>query len=94
MPKRSRVRARPRRPFERRESDGAPDEPAPVRARARGAPAVGPSGAVGRPSAALERAAAAERQHVIKDSRRLGLVIAVMVALLVLSGFAANALLP
>lgn len=50
--------------------------------------------AIGAPSAALERAAGLERVHVVKDSRRLGITVGVMLALLVVSGFIVNALFP
>lgn len=50
--------------------------------------------AVGEPSAALEREAAHERAYVTKDFRRIGMVVAVMVALLIVSDIAVNALLP
>ena len=50
--------------------------------------------AVGEPSAVLEREAEQERIYVTKDFRRIGVVIAVMVALLIVSDIAVNALLP
>lgn len=50
--------------------------------------------AAGDPSAALEHEAARERAYVTKDFRRIGIVVAVMVVLLVLSDVAVNALLP
>lgn len=50
--------------------------------------------AIGAPSAALERAAALERGHVVKDSRRLAITVGVMLALLVVSGFIVNAVFP
>lgn len=64
-----------------------------IRPRYRGAP-LPPGGAhaIGQPSATLERAAALERAYVVKDFGRLGKVIAAMLALLVASGFAVNAL--
>ena len=66
-----------------------------ARARARSRLAhVDGARATGEPSAALERAAALERGHVVKDSRRLAITIAVMLALLVASGFAVNAIFP
>ena len=40
------------------------------------------------------REAVQERTYVTKDFRRIGLVIAVMVALLIVSDIAVNALLP
>jgi hypothetical protein len=48
--------------------------------------------ATGAPSAGLERAAAWERTYVVKDFRRLGIVIAAMLALLAASGIAVNQL--
>jgi hypothetical protein len=59
---------------------------APVRA---GAPR-----AIGEPSVALEREAEQERAFVMKDFRRIGIVVAIMAALLVISDLAVNALLP
>jgi len=50
--------------------------------------------AVGQPSAILEREAVEERTYVTKDFRRIGIVVAVMVALLIVSDIAVNALLP
>jgi hypothetical protein len=50
--------------------------------------------AMGEPSPILEREAAEERAYVTKDFRRIGLVVAVMVVLLVVSDIAVNALLP
>ena len=50
--------------------------------------------AVGEPSAVLEREAAQERAYVTKDFRRIGIVVAVMVVLLIVSDIAVNALLP
>src|SRR5213083_1722436 len=50
--------------------------------------------AVGEPSAILEREAVQERGYVTKDFRRIGIVVAVMVVLLILSDIAVNALLP
>lgn len=70
-----------------------PRESARTRTRSRLA-RVGQARATGEPSAALERAAALERGHVVKDSRRLGITVAVMLALLVVSGFIVNALFP
>jgi hypothetical protein len=54
----------------------------------------GDARAVGEPSAVLEREAAQERAYVVKDFRRIGLVVAIMLALLVVSDIAVNALLP
>jgi hypothetical protein len=50
--------------------------------------------AAGEPSANLEREAARERTYVTRDFRRIGIVVAVMVVLLILSDVAVNALLP
>lgn len=55
---------------------------------------TGVARAVGEPSAVLEREAAQERAFVTKDFRRIGIVIAVMVVLLIVSDLAVNALLP
>ena len=54
----------------------------------------GTARAIGEPSAGLEREAAQERAFVTKDFRRIGIVVAVMVALLIVSDLAVNALLP
>jgi hypothetical protein len=96
LPKRQRVRARARRPLEaapqraEREERARPER---ARPRYRGAP-LPPGGAhaVGAPSPTLERAAALERAFVVKDFGRLGKVALLMLALLVASGFAVNAL--
>lgn len=50
--------------------------------------------AIGEPSPELEREAVQERTFVTKDFRRIAMVIAVMVVLLILSDIAVNALLP
>lgn len=50
--------------------------------------------AMGEPSPILEREAAQERAYVTKDFRRIGMVVAVMVVLLIVSDIAVNALLP
>lgn len=50
--------------------------------------------AVGLASAVLEREAAQERAFVVKDFRRIAIVVVIMLALLVLSDIAVNALLP
>lgn len=55
---------------------------------------TGVARAIGEPSAVLEREAVAERAFVTKDFRRIGIVIAVMVVLLIVSDVAVNALLP
>ena len=95
MPKRSRVRARARRPIEtgRPERSEASRERPDRRPRYRGAPPVSGGRAIGEPSPALERAAVAERAYVVKDFGRLGKVIAAMLVLLVAGGLALNALL-
>lgn len=54
----------------------------------------GVSRAIGEPSPVLEREAAQERRFVTKDFRRIGVVVAIMVALLLVSDVAVNALLP
>jgi hypothetical protein len=96
VPKRNRVRARARRPVEsapQRVERVERERPERVRPRYRGAP-LPPGGAhaVGAPSPTLERAATLERAYVVKDFGRLGKVVVAMLALLVASGFAVNAL--
>ena len=54
----------------------------------------GVSRAIGEPSAVLEREAVQERTFVTKDFKRIGMVVAIMVALLLVSDVAVNALLP
>jgi hypothetical protein len=54
----------------------------------------GSARAIGEPSPVLEREAALERAYVVKDFRRIGVVVAIMLALLVVSDIAVNALLP
>ncbi len=101
MPKRSRVRARARRPIqtapERVEPEERPDrnerERAERRPRYRGAPLPpGGSHAIGEASPTLERAAALERGYVVKDFGRLSKVVVGVLVLLVASGFAVSAL--
>lgn len=100
MPKRNRVRARARRPIEtptlerservERPERAERDRPRP---RYRGAPLPpGGSRAIGAPSQVLERAAAMERTNVMRDLRRLGVVVAVTFLVLLASGFAAGQL--
>ena len=104
MPKRQRRTAR-----ERRAASGSPRPAAHVRPVAttattrrsysgsqRAGSPVRPGGAraVGEPSAVLEREAVEERSYVTKDFRRIGIVVAVMVVLLIVSDIAVNALLP
>ncbi|MDE3112535.1 MAG: hypothetical protein KGN00_06285 [Chloroflexota bacterium] len=106
MPKRSRVRARARRPVqttpepsERPERAERPErvererpERAERRPRYRGAPpAPGGARAVGEASPGLERAATVERGYVTKDFGRLAKVIVAVLVLLGISGVAVNA---
>ena len=51
---------------------------------------AGTARAVGAPSATLERAAGLERSFVVKDFRRIALVVAIALALLVASGLILN----
>lgn len=50
--------------------------------------------ATGTPSSSLERAAAWERGYVVKDFRRIGIVVAVMFVLLALSDVVVHLLQP
>ena len=60
-----------------------------------GAPVrAGTARAVGEPSPTLELEAQQERGFVVKDFRRIGVVVAIMAALLIVSDIAVNALLP
>jgi hypothetical protein len=95
MAKRHRTRARTRRDIEasRRSTAPAPagaareSSPAPrVTHRPSRGSRTGFSRAAGAPSPALERAAVLERTYVGKDFRRLGLVVAIGLALLLVSG--------
>jgi hypothetical protein len=52
----------------------------------------GTSRAVGAPSASLERAAAWERGYVTKDFRRMAIVVAIALVLLIATGLILNAL--
>ncbi len=54
---------------------------------------AGYSRAAGTPSQALERAAVAERAFVVKDFRRLGIVVGIALVLLVASGLVEGLLL-
>lgn len=54
----------------------------------------GAARAVGEASPVLEREAVQERAYVVKDFRRIGIVVAIMVVLLIVSDVAVNALLP
>ncbi|MBM4363363.1 MAG: hypothetical protein FJ104_11830, partial [Deltaproteobacteria bacterium] len=49
-------------------------------------PRVGIGRAIGPPSAALERAAAAERIFVVKDFKRMGIVVAATLVTLIAAG--------
>jgi len=85
------VRARARRPIEpaRRPDRTEGERPARLRSRQ----AMGPVRATDPASPVLERAATAERTYVVRDFGRLGKVAAVMLALLVASGFGVDLLL-
>ena len=83
------MRARARRPLEttarpERTEVERSDRPLPRRSRSA---ATGPVRATDAASPVRERAAAAERTYVMKDARRLALVAAVMLVLLIASGF-------
>jgi hypothetical protein len=102
MSRRNRTRSRTRREAiaSRRAASprAAEHETAPratgYRPRASGAaPRLGYSRAAGAPSATLERASVVERNYVVKDSRRLGITIAIAMVLLVAAGFAQGAIL-
>ncbi|MDP9266590.1 MAG: hypothetical protein M3O91_10805 [Chloroflexota bacterium] len=54
----------------------------------------GAARATGTPSSSLERAAAWERGYVVKDFRRIGIVVAVMFILLALSDVVVHLLQP
>jgi hypothetical protein len=97
--KKHRVRARSRRAVEAARRASAPrpavveretSRPSPSRPQ-RYASRSGTSRAVGAPSAALERAAGWERGYVIKDFRRVVIVVIIALGLLVASGLALNA---
>ena len=102
--KKHRVRARSRRAVEaaRRASSSRAAQPArpavpehePARASAprqlRYGARSGTARAIGAPSAALERAAGAERAFVARDFRRIAIVLAITVALLAVSGIVLN----
>ncbi|HEY6957684.1 MAG TPA: hypothetical protein VI814_02550 [Candidatus Limnocylindria bacterium] len=104
MAKRHRTRTRTRRPVETTRR-----APAPHAERETTAAAVAParrdahrpartvrggySRALGEPSATLERAAVMERGFVVKDFRRVGLVVAISLVLLVVSGIVESTIL-
>ncbi|TMC44720.1 MAG: hypothetical protein E6J23_06785 [Chloroflexi bacterium] len=103
MAKKHRVRARSRRAVEasRRASAVRPsaperEQPQSPRVATAGRPArygsrTGTSRAVGAPSQGLERAAAWERGYVTKDFRRMAIVVAIAIALLIAAGLFLNA---
>jgi len=97
MAKRHRTRARQRRTAEAAHRAVAPrtETVAPPRATHRPVRGsrTGYSRAVGVPSGALQRSSVIERTFIVKDFRRLGLVVGVALALLVVAGFAEGALL-
>jgi hypothetical protein len=94
MAKRHRTRPRQRRPAEAAHRTAAPrverETTTVTRATATHRPVrgsrTGYSRAVGAPSGALERSAVLERNFISKDFRRLGIVVGIAIALLVLSG--------
>jgi hypothetical protein len=100
MARRHRSRSRTRRSADQAHRPVAPraereSAPAP-RATTHRPARTGRSGysrAVGSPSASLEKAAVLERGFIAKDFRRLGLVIGVALALLVVSGLLESVLL-
>ena len=104
MPKRQRRTARERRAASAAARPTAHDRPVTTPATTRrsysgsqraGSPVrPGVARAIGEPTAVLEREATQERAYVTKDFRRIGVVVAVMVALLIASDIAVNALLP
>ena len=97
MAKRHRTRARTRRGIEaarrtttpRVERDEAPVTRS-VAHRPSRSSRTGYSRAAGAPSATLERAAQIERGFISKDFRRLGLVVGISLALLVVAGVVEN----
>jgi hypothetical protein len=104
MPKRQRRTSRERRAASAAARPAAHDRPVSTTTTTRrsysgsqraGSPVrPGVARAAGEPSPTLEREAARERAFVTKDFRRIGIVVAVMLVLLVLSDVAVNALLP
>ncbi len=104
MPKRQRRTARERRATSTGNRPAVHDRPVTTTATTRrsysgsqraGSPIrTGVARAMGEPSPVLEREAEQERTYVTKDFRRIGMVIAVMVVLLIASDIAVNALLP
>lgn len=55
---------------------------------------AGSARAIGEPSPALEKAASQERSFVTRDFRRIGIVVAIVAALLVVSDVVVNLLVP
>ncbi len=98
MAKKHRVRSRSRRSVEASRRASAPrvatpyeKEPArPAASRVRYGARGGTARAVGPPSQGLERAAASERAYVLRDFRRIAVVVAIALALLVASGLILN----
>ena len=97
MAKKHRVRARSRRSVEASRRATATRPASIDREGAR--PAVragrfiarsGAPRAAGAPSASLERAAALERAYVVRDFRRIAVVVAISVGLLIASGILLN----
>jgi len=100
MARRNRTRSRSRRDAtaSRRAATPRPVERdatvRPTGYRARGSVSrLGYSRAAGAPSAALERSSLLERAFVAKDFRRLGITVAISLALLVVAGLAESAVL-
>ena len=99
MAKRHRTRPRTRRsvePARRAPEPTAARESAPTTRsahRVARSSRTGYSRAAGAPSQALERAAVAERVFVVRDFRRLGIIVGIALALLVVSGIVEGLLL-
>jgi len=102
MARRNRTRSRSRREAlaARRAASPRPAEhdaaPRQTGYRPRGSGSVarlGYSRAAGAPSAALERASVMERTYVVKDFRRLGITVAIVLALLLAAGLVESAVL-
>jgi hypothetical protein len=97
LAKRHRTRPRTRRAIEGARRTAAPRperEEAPVTRSVAHRPSrgsrTGYSRAAGAPSAALERSAVLERSFISRDFRRLALVVAIALALLVVAGVVEN----
>lgn len=99
MAKRHRTRARTRRGLEAARRASAPSAPREavssprVPHRPMRGSRTGYARAVGAPSQSLDRAALLERTFVGRDFRRLGLVVAIALVLLVVSGIVEGMLL-